>query len=98
VLRHVVLIQWIDGMAGEQVDRITAALGALPDQIDTIRSYTVGPDLQLADGRWDFAIVADFDDADGWRTYDRHPLHDQVRAEEIVPYVANRASVQFSLA
>jgi hypothetical protein len=97
VLRHIVLIQWVDGMAAEQVERVSAALGALPAQIDTIRAYTFGQDLRLGEGRWDFGIVGDFDDVDGWRTYDRHPLHDQARAEEIVPYVASRASVQFDL-
>ncbi len=76
---------------------MTAALDALPAQIDTIRSYTHGADLGLAVGRYDYAIVGDFDDVDGWRAYDTHPAHDRARTEVIVPLIAQRASVQFEL-
>ena len=95
MLRHVVLLTFIDGTTEEQVAEVTAALAALPPQIDTIQHYTHGPDLHLAEGRYDYTIVADFADAEGWRVYDTHPMHEKARADVIVPLVAQRASVQF---
>jgi hypothetical protein len=97
MMRHIVLLTWVEGTTPEQVKAVSAALDALPGQIDTIRSYTHGPDLGLGEQRYDYAIVADFDDAEGWRTYDEHPVHNQARAEVIVPIIAQRASVQFDL-
>ena len=97
MLRHIVLLTWIDGTTADDVARVTASLDTLPGQIDTIRVYTHGPDLGLAVGRWDYAIVADFDDVAGWQVYDTHPVHERSRAEVIVPLIAQRASVQFEL-
>ena len=76
---------------------MTAALDSLPPQIDAIASYTHGPDLHLAEGRHDYAVVADFADADGWRVYDTHPAHEKARADVIFPLVAHRVAVQFEL-
>ena len=95
MLRHIVLLTWIDGTTLDDVGRASQALSTLPEQIDSIRRYTFGPDLGLAAGRWDYAIVADFDDVDGWATYDTHPAHEQVLADVLVPLIAQRASVQF---
>ena len=97
MLRHVVLLTWLEGTTPEQVAAVTAALDTLPGQIDTIKAYAHGPDLGLAEPRWDYAIVGDFDAAGGWRTYDEHPAHNKARADVIVPLVAQRASVQFEL-
>jgi hypothetical protein len=49
------------------------------------------------DGSWDYGIVADFADADAWRTYDTHDEHNRVRRELIAPFLADRASVRFEL-
>ena len=97
MLRHVVLLTWLEGTTPEQVAAVTAALDTLPGQIESIKAYAHGPDLRLAEPRCDYAIVGDFDDADGWRTYDEHPAHNKARADVIVPLVAERASVQFEV-
>ena len=97
MFRHVVSFNWRDDMPSGQVAAITAALRALPAEIGAIRSYSCGPDLGLDEARWDFALVADFDDAAAWRTYDVHPTHDRVRSEMIKPWVAERATVQFEI-
>lgn len=97
MLRHIVLLKWIDGTTAEQVAAVTAALDALPPQIDAIARYAHGPDLALAEGRYDYALVGDFADVDAWRAYDTHPVHEKTRADVIVPLVSQRASVQFEL-
>jgi hypothetical protein len=97
MLRHVVVFKWRDDMPPGQVAAITAGLRALPPEIGAIRSYSCGPDLGLGEGRWHFAVVADFDNAAAWRTYDAHPSHERVRSEMILPWVAERAIVQFEI-
>jgi hypothetical protein len=97
MLRHVVLLTWLEGTTPEQVAAVTAALDTLPGQIDTIKAYAHGSDLCLTEPRCGYAIVGAFDDAAGWRTDDEHPAHNKARAEVIVPLVAQRASVQFEL-
>ncbi len=97
MIRRVVLLRWKEGMTAAQVEAVTAGLSTLPGQIPEIRSYTHGPDLAAEAGAYDYGIVADFDDVDGWRVYDSHPVHDKVRADIIRPYIAERATALFTL-
>ena len=97
MVRHVVLFTWKAGTTAEQIAAAAAGLRSLPAQISSIKAYTCGSDLSLGEPRWDFAIVADFDDADGWRDYDQHAAHDEVRQHLVTPLVETRASVQFDL-
>jgi len=94
MIRHVALFRWAEGVTPAQVDEIVEALEALPAQIPTIRSYVVGPDLGLGPGRWDFAVFATFDDAEGYQAYMDHPAHVRVAEELIVPIRADRAHIQ----
>jgi Stress responsive A/B Barrel Domain len=59
-------------------------------------SYTIGDDLGLRDGNWDFAIVADFEDADAYRAYDQDAEHNRVRAR-LAPIAEQIARTQFEL-
>ena len=96
MITHVVMFRWRREMPQGQVERIVTALAALPASIDSIRSYACGPDMGVAGAaNYDFAVSATFDDIDGWRTYDTDAEHERVRAEEIRPWIADRASVQF---
>ncbi len=45
----------------------------------------------------DYAVVADFDDADGYAAYAGHPAHQDVIVRLLRPIVAERLSVQFTL-
>jgi hypothetical protein len=96
MLRHVALFRFRPGLAPEAIAGITRALEALPAEITTLRSYVVGPDEHLADGTWDYAVVADFDDEDAWRSYQEHPAHQRVLRELILPAISERAAVQLS--
>ena len=55
---------------------------------------TTAPTSALGEGRWDYGIVAECDDVDGWRAYEQHPAHQQVVTEVIRPRIAERAAVQ----
>lgn len=92
MFRHVVLFRWVEGVTAAQVDAVVEALRGLPATVPSIRAYAVGPAVS---GTHDFAVVADFDDEDGWRAYDEHPDHDRVRHELIAPLAADRAVVRY---
>lgn len=91
------LFRWKDGTTEDQKHQIRHRLAELPSLIADVRDYRFGPDAGLVDTNWDFAVVADFDDADGWRSYREHPAHQRIIAEHIGPAAAERASVQFEL-
>jgi hypothetical protein len=94
MIRHVAVFRWVEGTTPDQVRAVVDALEALPAQIPTIRSYAVGPDLGLGEGRWDFAVVASFEDARGYHAYVDHPAHQDVATNVIAPIRAERAHVQ----
>ncbi len=96
MLRHVAVFRWNEGTTPEQVEELAAALRALPAEVPTIRSYEVGSDLGLGDGRWDFAVVAQFDDAEGYQAYVDHPAH-QAATDLIPPIRADRVHVQLEV-
>jgi hypothetical protein len=95
VITHVVLFRWKPEIPEGQVAAISAGLDQLPGAIGAIRSYRHGAGLGLEAGGFDYAVVATFDDAAGWREYDQDELHDRVRAELIRPWIAERAATQF---
>lgn len=95
MFRHVVCLTLRDDTPSEAVDEIVDALRALPPKIETIRSYSVGRDAGLAEGNAHVAIVADFDDAAGWRQYQEHPDHQRVIHELVAPYKSARSGAQF---
>lgn len=93
--RHVVMFEFADHVPDDYADQVRAALDALPSQISQIRSYVHGDDAGLADGNWDYVLVADFDTADDYVAYRDHPIHQQMISDTIVGNLANRASVQY---
>lgn len=95
MFRHVAMFRWLPGTTADQVRELRDGLAALPAAIPELRSYRTGPDAGLTDGNWDFVVVADFDDADGWRTYLAHPDHQKVLADLIRPMVSERAAAQY---
>lgn len=97
MIRHVVVLSWVEDVTDEQVQAVIDDLRQLPALIPEIRSYQVGPDLRLSMHNADLAIVADFDDDAAFRAYDRHPAHEQVRLARIRPILAGRSAVQFRL-
>jgi hypothetical protein len=95
MLRHVVLFSWTPEATEEQKRRMTGEMGKLPSAISEIRGYRFGHDAGINQGTYDFALVADFDDADGYRAYRDHPAHRAFVDQHITPIVARRASVQY---
>jgi hypothetical protein len=97
MLRHVVMFRWKPETKPAQLESLERALARLPSLCPTIRRYRFGRDAGLADGNFDFAVVADFDDAAGWRDYRVNADHQQLIAEHIAPITDSRAALQFEL-
>jgi hypothetical protein len=97
VFRHVVLLQWADGVTEAQVQTVVAGLRGLPAQIPEIAEYHVGLDAGVDEGNVDLAIVADFASAEDYATYRDHPVHRALIAEHIRPILAARMALQHEL-
>lgn len=80
VFRHVVLQKWKGPLDEATAQRVKEVLDDLGAQSETCRAITHGPDLGVRPGGYDYALVADFDDADGWKAYSAHPAHEVVRS------------------
>ena len=97
MLRHVVCLHLRTDAPPDAVDALRDALAALPAEIPEIRAYTFGPDMGLASGNADFAVVADFADADAWQRYQTHPAHVAVVERHVAPSFERRHAVQLEI-
>lgn len=103
MFRHIALFRWSDEITTDAVARLTDALRACAKAVPEVRGYACGPDVVAAagggpsDDRFDYAVVADFDDEAGWRVYDGSEEHARVRAELIRPFLAARIVAQLEI-
>ena len=97
MLRHIVLLTLSvdadDGVLSEISDALYALLPVIPE----IESYSVERDLGLAEGNSTLAIVGEFADEAAYRVYAEHPVHLDVIASKIKPFVVARSAVQVNL-
>ena len=94
MIRNVVMVKLTDGHDAAAVGQIQDGLRGLnpPGCV----AYTLGDDLDLREGNWSFAIVADFADAATYRAYDAEAEHNRLRGL-LAAHTEHVARVQFSL-
>jgi hypothetical protein len=97
MIRHVVLFTWDDEMTDELERQFTDELTALGPKLAGLRSYHAGPDAGIIEGNFDFAVVADFDDADSYLAYRSNPEHQEIISRLSAPHAKSRASVQYEI-
>lgn len=97
MLRHIVLLDLTDAAGEEELAAIESGLGGLPSVIPELLAYSVSRDIGISDGNATLAIVGDFADEAAYRTYAEHPVHLEVIAEKIKPFVQGRSAVQITL-
>jgi hypothetical protein len=93
---HIVAFRWKQGIPAEHVEAVQAQLQEFAATLPEVRSYRCGSDVGASDmSNFDFGIVAEFDNVDDWRVYDKHPRHQEIRAGVVRPWIDERAAVQF---
>ncbi|NHI16354.1 Dabb family protein [Microbacterium excoecariae] len=96
MIRHIVMfgVDADDKNASitEAAQRLEALVGVVPG----LRAMTVGANAVEIEGNYDFALVADFDDADALAVYATHPAHVAV-AEFIGTFKSSRAAIDIHL-
>jgi hypothetical protein len=91
--RHVVLMTFADGLDHEFVQTVRERLNQLPQDIDVIRTFVHGADVGISEGNHDYAVIADFDNVDDYRTYRDHPQHLLFIAEILTGHVVDRSAI-----
>jgi len=97
MFRHVVAFRFGPDVTAEARSQIADGLAALPAKIEDIRRYEFGPDAGLAEGNFDFVVVADFDDEAAYLRYAQHPAHLALLRDFIRPAITERVAVQYRL-
>ena len=95
MLRHVVMFKWRDGVSEGEKQAVEEGLGRLPGLIPEIQRYEFGGDAGLAEGNFDFVVVADFESQADYETYQAQPDHLRVISEAIRPAISARAGAQY---
>ncbi|MGM0818081.1 MAG: Dabb family protein [Actinomycetota bacterium] len=97
---HVAMFRFTDDATTAAIAALGEGLAALPGEVPSLRSLAFGPDLGLLEGlsdaSWDYAVVATFDDAEGYHAYRTHPAHLAVVEERLAPIAADRATIQLA--
>jgi hypothetical protein len=97
MIRHVTLFAWVPEATDQQKRRVAEELRALPPLLTGLRSFHAGPDAGIIEGNFDFAVVADFDDAESYLGYRNHPAHRAVVEQVTTPITKERVSVQYEI-
>jgi Stress responsive A/B Barrel Domain len=95
MIRHVALFAWVPEATDRQKRQVADELRKLPPLMTGLRAYHFGPDAGIVDGNFDFAVVADFDDAESYLGYRNHPAHRAVVDQVINPIIRQRAGIQY---
>jgi Stress responsive A/B Barrel Domain len=97
MIRHVTLFAWIPEATDYQKQQVVEELRALPPLLNGLCAYHVGPDAGIIEGNFDFAVVADFEDAESYLAYRNHPAHRAVVDQVTAPITKERVSVQYEI-
>jgi hypothetical protein len=95
VIRHNVLFKWKPEATDDEKEQVATELAKLPAAVPSLRAFECGPDARLAQGNFDFAVSADFDDEAGFYAYRDDPAHREIVDKYILPITAQRVAVQF---
>lgn len=95
MIRHVVLLNWKDGVSDEQIAQVTAGFEALQIRIPEIVSYSFGQDASIFRGNADYALIASFNTEVDLKAYVAHPDHQRFMQDVTGPIMESFQSIQF---
>lgn len=96
MFRHCVMFKFKAETSAAQRQDIVAQIAGLA-QLPMVRNYQFGADAGLAEGNFDFALVADFDDLEAYKAYAVDPIHVAVLTDYLRPNISARSAVQYQL-
>jgi Stress responsive A/B Barrel Domain. len=99
MIRHIVMFGVEADNAEDRNAKITEAavrLEKLVGVVPGLRAMTVGANGVDLEGNYDFALIADFDNADALSVYATHPAHVEV-ANFIGTFKTGRACIDIEL-
>ena len=94
MLRHIVIFKFKEDCSEEQLKAVADGMNALPAKIPQIVSYKHGKDAGVADSKFDYVLVADFESAEDFLAYRVHPDH-QAFGQTVMPLIADVSQIQF---
>lgn len=75
MIRHIVMFNWKDGTDASVIEEVSAGFAHMRDTIPNVVSMAWGADQGLAEANFDYAMIADFENAEDWKAYQVHPEH-----------------------
>ena len=79
MIRHMAIIRWNPNVTSAAIQEFQTALANHVTASGTVLAVTHGPNQRVGPGRYDYAVVLDFESMEAWRAFDGHPLHDIAR-------------------
>jgi 2,3-dihydroxy-p-cumate/2,3-dihydroxybenzoate 3,4-dioxygenase len=95
VIKHIVCFSFKPEVSAAEVDATLAALNALPGQIPWVKNWSLGKNLSDRERTYTHALCCDFADMDELNNYLRHPAHDQLAREKLVPQWSQRVIMDY---
>jgi hypothetical protein len=88
-----------EGVPDAEIDRLVTAWNAMGSKVDTLRAITAGRNACSTDQRYTVALVADFDDWAGYKTYADHPEHEAIKRDISSKIIDadNKSTIQLEL-
>jgi len=85
VLRHVVMFAFKDSVSAEQIKQVEVNFGRLPEEIDEIKDFEWGKNLNTSEVSKGFThcFVLTFESEEDLQIYEVHPAHEKFKDETI---------------
>jgi Stress responsive A/B Barrel Domain len=94
-IRNVTLVTFRADAPAGQGEKAAARLQQL--RCRGMHHIDAGVDLGLQQGNASFGVICDFDSPEAYAVYDLDELHNEIRAQDIKPFVEGIRRVQFEL-
>ena len=96
MIRQITLIKFKEGVDQLSYDTMESGLSSLIAVVPGLLRFEYGPDLNLEDDTFDYALVIDFESEQAWHSYRNHPDHIAF-AEQAMEFIKDVKRVQYQL-
>ena len=97
MIRHVVLFKFRPDMTNDQKHAFSTALSDFYANYSKPLNVCHGPDLELSNGNYEYAISLDFDNSEQFISYSNDPAHLDLIKDHIQGAIIARSAIQFTI-